>query len=86
MVFGQLVMPVQCLGSDDMMSLGIKSFATEGVHDKVLDRVHDWYQDLGTRILAPRSWYQDLGIKILVPRSWYRDPGTKTKHPELRGP
>ena len=25
MVFGQLVMPVQCLGSDDLMSLGIKS-------------------------------------------------------------
>ena len=29
MVFGQLVMPVQCLGSDDIMSLGIKSSATE---------------------------------------------------------
>ena len=31
MVFVQLVMPVQCLGSDDIMSLGIESFATEGV-------------------------------------------------------
>ena len=31
MVFSQLVMPVQCLCSDDIMSLGIKSFATEDV-------------------------------------------------------
>ena len=29
------------IGSDDIMSLGIKSFATEGVHDKVHDKVHD---------------------------------------------
>ena len=42
------------------MSLGIKSFATEGVHDKVHDKVHgkvhdkihDWYQDLGTKIFG----------------------------------
>ena len=27
MVVGQLAMPVQCLGSDDLMSLGIKSSA-----------------------------------------------------------
>ena len=33
---------IQCLGSDDIMSLGIKSFATESVHDKVHDKVHDW--------------------------------------------
>ena len=48
---------IQCLCSDAAMSLGIKSFATEGVHDKVQDKVHDqvhdWYQDLGI-------WYQDL--------------------------
>ena len=25
------------------------------------------YQDLGTKILVPRSWYQDPGTKILVP-------------------
>ena len=31
-----------------------------------------WYQDLGTRILVPRSWYQ-----ILVPGSWYQDLGAK---------
>ena len=63
MVFGQLVMPVQCcagaavagapaqhctgmtnwpntiqcLGEDDLMSLGIKSFATKGIHDAFLD-------------------------------------------------
>ena len=40
-----------------------------------------WYQDLGTKILAPRSWYQDLGTKILVPRSWSQDPGTKILEP-----
>ena len=28
---------IQCLGSDDIMSLGIKSFATEGIHDRFLD-------------------------------------------------
>ena len=28
---------IQCLGSDDIMSLGIKSFATEGIHDGFLD-------------------------------------------------
>ena len=27
------------------MSLGIKSFATESVHDKVYDKVHDKVQD-----------------------------------------
>ena len=47
---------IQCLGSDNIMSLCIKSFATEGVHDKVRDKVHDkvhdWYQDLGTKILG----------------------------------
>ena len=56
MVFGQLVMPVQCCagarrrrvpqhntaqalptGQLHIMSLGIKSFATEGVHDGFLD-------------------------------------------------
>ena len=31
---------IQCLGSDDIMSPGIKSFATEGVHDKVHEKVH----------------------------------------------
>ena len=42
-------------------------------------------QDLGTKILVPRSWYQDLGTKILVPRSWYQDLGTKKKgEPERR--
>ena len=23
-----------------------------------------WYQNLGTKILVPRSWYQDLGTKV----------------------
>ena len=32
---------IQCLGSDDIMSLGIKSFATESVHDKIHDNVHE---------------------------------------------
>ena len=36
---------MQCLGSDDIMSLGIKSFATEGVRDKVHDKVHDKVPD-----------------------------------------
>ena len=36
-----------------------------------------WYQDLGTKILVPRSWYQDLGTRILVPGSWYQDLGTR---------
>ena len=36
-----------------------------------------WHQDLGTRILVPRSWYHDLGTQILVPGFWYQDPGTK---------
>ena len=36
---------IQCLGSDDIMSLGIKSFATESVHDKVHDEVHDKAHD-----------------------------------------
>ena len=47
---------IQCLGLDDTMSLGIKSFASQGVHDKVHDEVHDkvldWYQDLW----GNRSW------------------------------
>ena len=47
---------IQCLGSDDIMSLGIKSFATEGVHDKVHDKdhdkVHNWYKDLGNKIFG----------------------------------
>ena len=53
------------------MCLGIKSFATEGVHDqvhdkvrdtiscKVHDKVHDWYQDLDTKIFGgtgPGGW------------------------------
>ena len=49
---------IQCLGSDDIMSLGIKSFATEGFHDKVHevhDKVHNWYQDLGTKIFGGTS-------------------------------
>ena len=34
---------IQCLGSDDIMSLqvGIKSSATESIHDKVHDKVYD---------------------------------------------
>ena len=28
---------IQCLGEDDLMSLGIKSFATEDIHDGFLD-------------------------------------------------
>ena len=43
---------IQCLGSGDIMSLGIKSFATEGVHDKVHNKVHELYQDLGTKIFG----------------------------------
>ena len=35
-------------------------------------------QDLGTKILVPRSWYQDPGTKIFVPRSWYQDVGTRS--------
>ena len=64
-VFGQLVMPVQCcaearqsaqhctaminwpntiqcIGSDDIMSLGIKSFATEGVGTKACSGNSQW--------------------------------------------
>ena len=52
----------------DIMSLGIKSFAADGVHDKVHDQVHDkvhnWYQDLGTKI---------FGGTILV--RWRDPPG-----------
>ena len=52
------------------MSLGIKSFATEGfhdkvhdkvqdkVHDKAHDKVHDWYQDLGTKIFSGNRLWQ----------------------------
>ena len=36
---------IQCLGSDDIMSVGIKSFATENVHDKVRTKVHDKVHD-----------------------------------------
>ena len=36
---------IHCLGSDDIMSLGIKSFATVGVHDKVHDKVRDKVHD-----------------------------------------
>ena len=32
---------IQCFVSDDIMSLGIKSFATESGHDKVHDNPHD---------------------------------------------
>ena len=30
-------------------------------------------------------WYQDLGTKILVPRSWYQDLGNKKKRESPRG-
>ena len=57
------------LGSDDIMSLGIESFATEGSGTKNLFRVftvdcriHEfqihhgfWHQDPGTRILVPKK-------------------------------
>ena len=36
---------IQCLGSDDIMSLGIKSFATDSVHDEVHDKVQDKVHD-----------------------------------------
>ena len=44
---------------------------------------HAWYQDLGTRILVPRSQYQDLGTRILVPRSWYQYLGTRSWFQDL---
>ena len=60
------------------MSLGTKSFATEGVHDKVHHKVHDKVHDkVHHKVHDKRSKYQDPGAKILVPRSWYQELGTK---------
>ena len=36
---------IQCLGSDDIMSLGIKSFATECVGSKTFQGIHDGFLD-----------------------------------------
>ena len=33
--------------------------------------------DYGFYLFPKNGRYQDLGTKILVPRSWYQDPGTK---------
>ena len=46
------------------MSLGTKSFATEGVHDKVRDKVHDKAgRDWRIRRMAIRMvYFQALGI------------------------
>ena len=53
--------PIQCLGQDAIMALGIKSFATEGVHDQVHDKVHDKGHDkVHSKV---HEWYQDLGTK-----------------------
>ena len=52
------------------MSLGTKSFATQGVHhkvhDKVRDKVHDKVHNKAhDKVHDKRSWYQDLGTKSL---------------------
>ena len=52
------------------MSLGIKSFATEGVHDKVHNEVHDKVPDKVPDKVHDKvsdkvhDWYQSLGTKI----------------------
>ena len=66
---------IQCLGSDDIMSLGIKSFATEGVGTKLFREctmvfwIHDGFLDsrwvpgftMGSLI------HDGLSGKVLVP-------------------
>ena len=49
------------------MSLGTKSFATEGIHDKVHDTVHD--ETRFTTRFTIRFTTKDPGTKIPVPRS-----------------
>ena len=49
---------IQCLGSDDLMSLGIKSFATEGVGTKNLSGDSRWvlHPQEGGRLDAERHY------------------------------
>ena len=51
----------QHLGSDDM-SLGIKSFAIEGVHDKVHHKVHDKVRDKVLDKVQDEAWASSTNI------------------------
>ena len=54
----------------DLLSAGqFENLVRRGGYGFYLFPKNGRYQDLGTKILVPRSWYQDLGTKILVPRS-----------------
>ena len=48
---------IQCLGSDDIMSLGIEFFATESGHEKVHDKVRDKVHEK-----AGRDWLIRRGL------------------------
>ena len=89
---------IQRLGSDDIMSLGIKSSATEvlgpwflvpGSSDQDLVPGF-WYQntdagildDLGTRILVRSPGSWYQDRKILLPRSQVQDSGPRTHNSE----
>ena len=66
MVFGQLAMPVQCLGTDDIMSLGINSFATKGVGTKNCSGNSPWISGFTMDFwIYDGFWYQDSGTRII---------------------
>ena len=85
MVFGQLVMPVQCCaearqwhGSEDIMSLGIKSSATgdDGPWCRrfLVLRPRFFFLSLWFLVLRVPMWYTEVRLMKILP--WGHPPNT----------